>query len=52
MTLYGAVAGMIIENQADRYAYKNGLYVLRQKGNLVEIVNDENFVPREWKVEY
>ncbi|MEI6141241.1 MAG: hypothetical protein WCP85_18370 [Mariniphaga sp.] len=50
--LYGAVAGMIIENQADRYAYKNGLYVLRQKGNLVEIVNDEKFVPKEWKVEY
>ncbi len=52
VTLYGAVAGMIIENQEDRYAYKNGLYVLRQKGNLVEIVNDEKFVPREWKVEY
>ena len=52
VTLYGAVAGMIIENQADRYAYKNGLYVLRQKGNLVEIVNDEKFIPKEWKVEY
>ena len=52
VTLYGAVAGMIIENQADRYAYKNGLFVLRQKGNLVEIVNDEKFIPKEWKVEY
>ena len=51
--LYGAVEGIIIENQANRwYAYKNGLFVLRQKGSLVEIVNDEKFVPREWKVEY
>ncbi|MEI6142244.1 MAG: hypothetical protein WCP85_23425 [Mariniphaga sp.] len=52
VTLYGAVAGMIIENDADRYAYKKGLFVLRQKGNLVEIINDDKFVPAEWKVEY
>jgi len=52
VTLYGAVAGMIVEQGADRYAYKKGLYVLRQKGNLVEIVNDDNFIPAEWKVEY
>ena len=52
VTLYGAVAGMIIENDADRYAYKKGLFVLRQRGNLVEIMNDDKFVPSEWKVEY
>jgi len=51
VTLYGAVAGMIVENDADRYAYKQGLFVLRQKGNLVEIINDEKFVPKEWKIE-
>jgi hypothetical protein len=50
--LYGAVAGMIVENDADRYAYKKGLFVLRQKGNIVEIMSDSNFVPKEWKVEY
>ena len=50
--LLGAVAGIIIENHADRYAYKNGLFVLRQKGNIIEIVNDDKFVPKEWKVEY
>ena len=43
---------MIVENNADRYAYQNGLYVLRQKGNIVEIVNDTKFQPKEWKVEY
>ena len=52
VTLYGAVAGMIVENDADRYAYKHGLFVLRQKGNLVEIINDEKFIPKGWKVEY
>jgi PII-like signaling protein len=50
--LYGAVAGMIVENEADRFAYKKGLFVLRQKGNIVEIMNDSKFVPKEWKVEY
>ena len=49
--LLGAVAGIIIEEDADKYAYKKGLYVLRQKGNIVEIANDENFRPREWKVD-
>ncbi len=47
--LLGAVAGIRIEENADKYAYKKGLYVLRQKGNLVEIANDEDFRPKEWK---
>jgi len=51
-TIYGAVAGIIVENDADKYAYKKGLFVLRQKGNLVEIVNDNKFKPKEWNVEY
>ncbi len=52
MSVYGAVAGMIIENKADKYAYQNGLFVLKQKGNIVEIVNDPKFQPKIWKVEY
>ena len=51
-TLMGAVAGMIVENETDKYAYKQGLYVLRQKGNMVEIMNDDKFIPKEWKVSY
>jgi len=51
MTVFGAVAGMIIESNADKYAYQKGLFVLKQKGNIVEIVNDENFQPKAWKVE-
>jgi len=52
VTIFGAVAGMIVEQDADRFAYKKGLYVLRQKGNIVEIVNDPSFKPKEWKVQY
>jgi len=52
VTIYGAVAGMIVEQDADRFAYKKGLYVLRQKGNIVEIGNDPSFKPKEWKVQY
>ncbi len=52
VTLYGAVAGMLIESEADKYAYRKGLYVLKQKGSIVEIVNDDKFQPKTWKVEY
>ena len=52
LTLYGAVAGMIIENNADRYAYQKVFFVIRQKGSIVEIVNDEKFHPKEWKTIY
>jgi len=52
VTLIGAVAGMLIESDADKYAYRKGLYVLKQKGSIVEIVNDDKFQPKEWKVEY
>ena len=44
----GAVAGMHIEAGADRYAYKNGLFVLGQSGETVRILNDEKFRPRIW----
>ena len=48
--LLGAVAGMRIAEYADKFAYRRGLFVLRQKGEIVEIANDEKFRPKEWKV--
>ena len=48
--LLGAVAGMKIKQYADKYADKKGLFVLKQKGEIVEIANDESFQPREWDV--
>lgn len=46
--VYGAVAGIVIDEGADRYAYQNGLFVIGEKGETVKILNDEKFVPREW----
>jgi len=49
--LLGAVAGMRVEENAETFAIKKGLYVLKQKGEIVEIANDDNFKPREWEIE-
>jgi hypothetical protein len=46
--LYGAVAGIGIEAGADRYAYRQGLFVLAQSGETVVILNDAEFQPRDW----
>jgi len=51
MKLYGAVAGIRIEESADRYAYRKGLFVLTLSGEgMVVILNDEKFRPVEWSV--
>ncbi len=50
MKVYGAVAYIHVEEDADRYAYKNGLFVLTfTSGDMVEILNDEKFEPKEWE---
>ncbi len=47
--VYGAVAYIHVEENADRYAYKNGLFVLTFSGkDTVKIKNDRKFVPKEW----
>ena len=46
--LYGAVAGIEIEEEADKYAYRQGLFVLAQAGEAVSILNDRNFQPKNW----
>ncbi|WP_017304348.1 hypothetical protein [Spirulina subsalsa] len=46
--LYGAVAGIEIEEGADKYAYRQGLFVLAQSGETVSILNDVQFQPRNW----
>jgi RecB family endonuclease NucS len=51
MKLYGAVAGIRIEESADKYAYRKGLFVLTLSGEgMVVILNDEKFRPVEWSV--
>lgn len=46
--LVGAVAAMVISDNAARYAYKRGLYVLAQNGDSILIRNDDKFSPKVW----
>ena len=46
--ILGAVAGIVIEEQADRFAYREGLFVIGQAGETVRILNDNNFQPKTW----
>jgi hypothetical protein len=46
--IYGAVAGIGIESQADVYASRQGLFVLTESGDGIRILNPEGFVPRAW----
>ena len=47
--IYGAVAALRVEENADRFAYKNGMFVLRMgKEGLVRISNDARFQPRDF----
>jgi hypothetical protein len=46
--LYGAVAGIEIEEGADKYAYRQGLFVLAQAGEAVAILNDIDFQAKGW----
>ena len=46
--IYGAVAGIGIESQADVYASRQGLFVLTESGDGIQILNSEEFVPKAW----
>ncbi len=46
--IYGAVAGIEIEEGADKYAYRQGLFVLAQAGETVAILNNLDFQPKSW----
>jgi hypothetical protein len=45
---YGAVAGIEVNEGVDRYAYRQGLFVIKPAGDSVAIVNDPGFRPRSW----
>lgn len=44
----GAVAGMVVEELADRFAEGKGLFVIRPAGDTVRLSNSAGFRPREW----
>ena len=46
--LFGAVAGVVIDSQADQFAINQGLFVIVQAGEGVVLANDPQFSPRVW----
>jgi peptidase E len=45
----GAAAGAVVEGDAIKFAHENGLYVIVQSGEAVEIVPvPEGFKAKEW----
>jgi hypothetical protein len=46
---FGAVAGAVVEDAAMKFAHENGMYVITQSGDAVEIVPvPEGFKAKEW----
>ena len=44
----GAVAGIVVDKSVGDFASNQGLFVIVQSGDIVEIANDEEFRPRIW----
>ena len=46
---YGAVAGGVVDEKAMKFAHENGLFVIVQSGDAVDIVpSPEDFQMRQW----
>jgi len=49
--IYGAVAGLTLEESSDKYAYRNGLFVLSiGKNDMVTMLNDQKFLPKDFNM--
>lgn len=47
---YGAIVGIRIEEEADKFAYRNGLFVLTVGGEgMLKMLNDEKFQPTDFR---
>lgn len=46
--IVGAVAGITFDEDSDKFAYRQGLFVIGQSGETVKILNDPKFKPRIW----
>ena len=44
----GAIAGIVFEKGVDIYAQNKGLFTIEQKGDTVQISNNNEFKAREW----
>ncbi len=46
--IIGAVGGISIEEDSDKYAYRQGLFVITESGETVKIINDKKFKSVFW----
>ena len=46
--VYGAVAGIVVDENVVRYAINQGLFVIMQSGETVRLANEPEFKPRIW----
>ena len=46
--VYGAVAGIVVESEADQFAMRHGLFVIEQSGETVRLANSHDFKPKVW----
>ncbi len=46
--VYGGVAAIDVDEGVDKYAYRNGLFVLMVGGGVVQIKNDDKFIPKNF----
>lgn len=44
----GAVGGIVMEGDSDKFAYRNGLFVIGESGENAMILNDKKFKPKVW----
>lgn len=44
----GAVAGILIDSDVDKFAMNEGLFVIIQSGESVKLANSLDFVPKSW----
>ena len=44
----GAISGIIVEENVERYAMNQGLFVIVQSGETVKMANEQAFNPRVW----
>ncbi len=50
--LYGAMIGIRIEQEADKYAYRRGLFVFQVGGKgMLKMLNDLDFKPKDFSLE-
>ncbi len=46
--LYGAIAGIKVDERADVYAVQEGLFLIKPSGDTVAIANAQDFVAKTW----